>query len=385
MFNSHNQTPALLRRSVVPPDRSCNLKMLRRSDQARSVLTLTAILALSFVISKVFTSSSSSYLPKGEEFVTLNNGVKMPAVASGLWRVASSAAADVVKMSFDVGYVHIDTAIYYANLKEAGHALSKRPRKSFFLTAKIDPNIYGDKVDTTDNSYTYFYGPDAGLEAGSKAKGNEYHAFTTDNAYDWATQEMNANLRDLQTPFVDLMLVHWPPKDGNCEIIRETWRAMEDFLEAGKARAIGVSNFCPSSLDCLLKTAKVVPAVNQVAYHVGIVGGPDPGGIKSYCDAHGIVLQAYSPLAVGTPGAAATLINGELVTEIGKAHGKTGPQVALRWVWQHGVPLATRSTSRGHLAQNKDLFGWALSEEEMAKLDAATEPAADYSFMCKER
>ena len=284
-------------------------------------------------------------------------------------------------MSFDVGYVSIDTAIYYANLKETGQELSKHPRNSFFLTAKIDPNIYGDGVDTTDNSYTYFYGA-----GGSEAKGTAYHAFTADNAYDWSMQELNANLRDLQTTFVDLMLMHWPPSDGNCQVIRETWRAMEDFHEAGKARAIGVSNFCPSSLDCLLKTAKVVPAVNQVSYHVGIVGGPDPGtGIKSYCEAHGIVLQAYSPLAVGTPGAAATLINGELVTEIGKAHGKTGPQVALRWVWQHGVPLATRSTSRRHLAQNRDLFGWELSEEEMARLDTANEPTADYSFMCKKR
>ena len=125
---------------------------------------------------------------------------------------------------------------------------------------------------------------------------------------------------------------------------------------------------------------QVVPAVNQVQWHVGM--GPDKGGIKAYCDAKGIALQAYSPLNVGTPGAAATLINGDLVTEIGAAHGKTGPQVALRWVWQSGVPLATRSTKRQHLADNLDILTWSLSDEEMARLDAATEPAADYSFMC---
>ena len=94
------------------------------------------------------------------------------------------------------------------------------------------------------------------------------------------------------------------------------------------------------------------------------------------------MLQAYSPLFVGVAGAKATLIDGELVSTIGAAHGKTGPQVSLRWVWQHGLPLATRSTKRQHLADNFDIFDWALGEEEMRMLDAATEPAANYSFMC---
>ena len=147
-------------------------------------------------------------------------------------------------MSLELGYVHIDTAIYYANLKEVGLALEESkvryPRDAYFLTAKIDPNIYGDDVDTTDNSYTYFYGPDAGLSAGSADKGNEYHGFTDATAYALTTKELEANLADLRVTQLDLALVHWPPSDGNCTVIRETWRAMEDFYFAGKARAIGV-------------------------------------------------------------------------------------------------------------------------------------------------
>ena len=245
-----------------------------------------------------------------------------------------------------------------------------------------DPNIYGDGVDTTDNSYTYFYGPDAGPNAGSVEKGNDYHGFTPETAFALTTQQLEANLADLRVEQLDLALIHWPPKDGDCGVITNTWKAMESFYKAGKFLAIGVSNMCQSSLRCLLKSATVVPAINQVQWHVGM--GSDQGGIHAFCAEKGITLQAYSPLNVGTPGAASTLIDGTLVSEIGRAHGKTGPQVALRWVWQHGVPLATRSTSRQHLVDNLAVSDWALSDEEMAKLDAATEPAASYSFMCTE-
>ena len=158
--------------------------------------------------------------------------------------------------------------------------------------------------------------------------------------------------------------------------MQEAWRAMEDFLAAKRTRAIGVSNYCQSTIDCLLAKARVVPAVNQVMWHVGM--GPDPIGLRSYCALKNITLQAYSPLGDGS----SELITGDLVSGIGSSHNKSGAQVSLRWVAQHGVPVSTKATDPKYLAQDLDIFGWSLSDAELAKLDAATTPAGKPSFIC---
>ena len=133
-----------------------------------------------------------------------------------------------------------------------------------------------------------------------------------------------------------------------------------------------------------MQTAKVKPAVNQVKMHVGM--GTDPGGIRAHSAKLGAVVQAYSPLGAGTTGSPRTpeLISGELVTSIGAKYGKTGPQVSLRWLVQNGVPVAQESTNAGHLAKNLDIFDWSLSDADMAALDAATQPAGVYSFVCSD-
>merc|ERR1711990_981265 len=130
---------------------------------------------------------------------------------------------------------------------------------------------------------------------------------------------------------VDLVLVHFPPFTNNCNTMQSQWSAMEEFYKAGKAKAIGVSNYCPSSLECIAQTATVTPQVNQVKFHVGM--GTDPIGLKSYCDAHGIHMQAYSPLGNG----GTELITGDLVKSVGANHNKTGAQVSLRWIHENGV------------------------------------------------
>merc|ERR1712226_873297 len=148
-------------------------------------------------------------------------------------------------------------------------------------------------------------------------------------------------------------------------------------MGAGKAKAIGVSNYCVSSLKCIAQTATVTPAVNQVKFHVGM--GTDPTGLKSYCDSKGIHVQAYSPLGDGT----SELITGPLVTSIGKAHNMTGAQVSLRWLIETGVPLTTKSTKESHLKEDLAIFNFTLAATEKAKLDGATSPAGSPSFMCK--
>ena len=119
--------------------------------------------------------------------------------------------------------------------------------------------------------------------------------------------------------------------------------------------------------------------VNQLQYHVGM--GSDPNEIRSYLASHNITMQAYSPLGDNTT----ELIDGDLTTRIGAAHNKSSVQVALKWIWQRGHALTTKSSNPKHLAQDIDIFDWQLSSDELTQLDAATKPSGNPSFMCTSR
>ena len=154
----------------------------------------------------------------------------------------------------------------------------------------------------------------------------------------------------------------------------QLWKVL---FAAKKTRAIGVSNFCISCFQCLNKTMKVVPAVNQVKFHVGM--GPDPGGLKSYCEEHGIHMQAYSPLGDN----ASALIDGPVLSKIGAAHNKSAVQVALSWIWANNVPIVTKSTKLPHLQDDLNIFDFSLAPNELQTLNSQTQPAGTPSFMCK--
>lgn len=267
--------------------------------------------------------------------IKLNNGVEMPMISIGTWQYNSSTAEATVKLALKVGFNHIDTANDYGNQDGVGRALQGVDRASYFLTTKVPP-----------------------------ANG----ATTTKNLQD--------DLDQLGLAYVDLMLVHFPPFLNNCKTMQDQWKAMEAFYNAGKAKAIGVSNYCVSSLKCIAEVATVTPAVNQISFHVGM--GTDPAGLKSYCDSKGIRAQAYSPLGDGT----SELITGALVTGIGKAHNMTGAQVSLRWLIENGIPLSTKTTKESHLQQDLGIFGFSLEDTEKSQLDTATSPAGKPSFAC---
>lgn len=205
--------------------------------------------------------------------VQLNNGVALPMISLGTWQYSPEVAEQTVSLGLSLGFNHIDTALDYKNQEAVGKALAPHNRSSYFLTTKIPPQMFAK------------------------------------TAYANAMKDLDGDLAALGLDYVDLMLVHFPPKGNTlfCAAMQEQWRAMEDFYKAKKARAIGVSNYCQSSFECILKTANVTPAVNQIQFHVGM--SPDPSGIKSYADQHKIVTQSYSPLGDGTT----ELINGPCV------------------------------------------------------------------------
>lgn len=282
--------------------------------------------------------------------VTLNNGVEMPLLslgtaAAGMYQ-NDTAAEVITRMSLQVGFTGVDTAVDYENQEGIGRALAEVDRSSVFLTTKIDGRfnvlrVYNDTLD-----------------------------------------EAQQNLNLLNLDYVDLVLIHFParyflPANISCTFMQEQWRGLEDFMRFGKARAIGVSNFCRSDLACILETATIVPAVNQLSLHVGM--GPDPLGLVSHNDELGIKTMAYEVLGsrdYSQPDEPKdnSLIVGNFTNGIGEQYGKTGSQVALRWLVQHGIPFATASSKEKHLREDVDVFSFALDDTDMQKLDDATTP-----------
>eukprot|EP00316_Scyphosphaera_apsteinii_P024186 CAMPEP_0119322196 /NCGR_PEP_ID=MMETSP1333-20130426/57520_1 /TAXON_ID=418940 /ORGANISM="Scyphosphaera apsteinii, Strain RCC1455" /LENGTH=318 /DNA_ID=CAMNT_0007329359 /DNA_START=11 /DNA_END=967 /DNA_ORIENTATION=- len=298
----------------------------------------------------------------------LNNGVEMPAIAAGTWEYDNTIAELSVTAALEAGFTHIDTAHDYCADGSTGYcassggsnqvgiakaiARSGKPRHSLFITTKV---------------------PGCGTQGISRSMCGADSVAAADS-----------NIEELGVDYVDLLLVHFPPPLGcgkmNCKIIQQQWHALTTaHLRTNKTRALGVSNFCISCLECLAATpnmSSVVPAVNQFKYHIGM--GADPGGLVSFSKSKGIIPQAYSPLGDNT----SELISGPLVRKLGAAHGKTGVQAALRWIWQHGVAVTTKSGKMSHLQEDADIFNFMLTAEEMANADKSKTPKGKPSFMC---
>lgn len=275
-------------------------------------------------------------------------GVHMPMSGLGTWLYNNTVAEAAVSMALAYGTRSLDTAQTYGNQAGVGAAIkaSGVPRKEIFLTTKVDG---GQGEDGTVAAH-------------------------------------EENLRLLGLDYVDLLLVHFPCNwDGvtGCSAAgrQATWRGLESLYTAGKARAIGVSHYCQHHLQDVLDIATVPIAINQQEWHVGM--GTDPEGVVSFCNAHGITYQSFSPLC--GPCGSEELITGDLVTGIGAAHGKSGAQVALKWLVNNGSPVISKTSNPKHLAENMDLFGWELTPSEMESLSNATSPpsAEPVSEDCK--
>jgi len=261
----------------------------------------------------------------------LNNGVRMPWLGLGVFQVAGDAAAETaVRTAIEQGYRSIDTAALYGNERGVGRAIRAAgvPRDQLFVTTKVwNDDMRRDRVE-------------AAFEESRRKLGLDY---------------------------VDLYLLHWPVAGK----ITPSWQALERLHRAGRIRAIGVSNHLIPHLDELLAAAEVVPAVNQIEFHPYLQSRP----LVEYCRAKGIQVEAWSPLMQ-----AGAILHDPVLGGIAARHGKTAAQVILRWEVQGGVVTIPKSVHAARLAENADIFDFALSGEEMqaiAALDCGRRHGAD--------
>jgi organophosphate reductase len=250
--------------------------------------------------------------------IKLNNGVEMPQLGYGVFQVSPVEAERCVADALNVGYRMIDTAQAYQNEEGVGTAIRKSgiKRENVFLVDKVWMGNYED---------------------------------------DAAARSIDESLRKLGTDYIDLMLLHQPFGDRY-----NAYRALEDALKAGKVRAIGVSNFYPDHLIDLSHFVDVVPAVNQVETHVFF----QQTEARKYMDELGVAHMSWGPLAEGKN----EFFSNETLAAIGAAHGKTGPQVALRYLLQRGIIVIPKSTHKERMAQNLQLFDFTLTDKEMNEI-----------------
>jgi diketogulonate reductase-like aldo/keto reductase len=260
----------------------------------------------------------------------LNNGITMPALGLGVFQTPPDETRDAVRSALDAGYRHIDTAAAYANERQVGEAVhsSDMARSEVFLETKI---------------WISDYGYDATL-----------HAF-------------EKSARKLGVDHIDLLILHQPLSSAFDRTL-EAYRALETLLADGKVRAIGVSNFMVEHLTTLLDRATVVPAVNQIEVHPYFAQGE----VQELGAEHGILTQAWSPIGGITfyrDGSHGSTLEDPVIGDIARTHGKTPAQVMLRWGLQHGRSVIPKSTKPSRIAENINLFDFALSADEMAAID----------------
>ncbi|AMV68917.1 oxidoreductase of aldo/keto reductase family, subgroup 1 [Pediococcus damnosus] len=266
-------------------------------------------------------------LTKLTDTYELNNGTKIPIVGFGTWQTPDGDVAEKsVEEALAAGYRHIDTAFAYGNEQSVGKGIkdSGVARDQLWVTSKLD-------------------GKDHGYENTKRA--------------------VDKSLTNLGLDYLDMFLIHWlnpiAYRDTWEQTNADTWRAMEEAQKAGKIRAIGVSNFRPKHLDALLKTATVVPQVNQIFLNPSDL---QPEVVK-YDDDHNILSEAYSPLGTGKIFGVS-----ELKTMSEKYH-KTVAQVVLRWSLQHGFLPLPKSVHNERIIENTKLFDFEIDDADMKKID----------------
>lgn len=251
--------------------------------------------------------------------VILNNGVEMPILGFGVYQVPDPAECErSVLTALEAGYRSLDTAAAYQNEAAVGNAIKQSgvDRKDLFITTKL---------------------------------------WVSHAGYEKARQGFQESLNKLQLDYLDLYLIHQPFGD-----VHGSWRAMEELYEAGKIRAIGISNFQPDRVMDMIVFNKVVPAVNQIETHPF----HQQNETQEFLKENNVQQESWGPFAEGKN----NLFGNELLAAIGEKYNKSIAQVVLRWMIQRDIVVIPKSVTKDRIVQNFDVFNFELSEEDMAQI-----------------
>lgn len=260
----------------------------------------------------------------------LSNGVEIPAVGYGSYLSTEGNGKQTIIDALDAGYRYIDTAMFYQNEAEIGEALAEYDikREDLFLVSKVWHTMLGREK---------------------------------------TLQSFEASLKALGTDYLDMFLIHWPmgpDKDTDWLALQtETWKLMEELYEAGRVRAIGLSNFLPHHIEPLIKNVKIMPMLDQLELHVGYM----QEYALNYLRSKGIVIQAWSPLG------RARVLNDERVLAIAEKYGRSAAQILLRYLLDRDIAVIPKASSKERMKQNLDVFDFRLTEEEISYLSCIPE------------
>lgn len=252
------------------------------------------------------------------EYKKLNNGIEMPMIGLGVYNISERKTQRVVEDAISVGYRSIDTAAMYYNERGVGDGVRAcgLPRGEVFVTTKIC-----EPCHTREQTL----------------------------------RTVEHSMRELRLDYVDLMLLHWPV--GNPVVM---WQTLEELYQEGWFRAIGVSNFYPSTFSQIVNDANVVPVVNQCEAHVLY----QQRKMLEYLKPYDVALEAWSPLAEGKHG----IFKNTTLSVIGEHYGKTAAQVALKFLIQNGIIIIPKTTHKERMKENIDLFDFTLSDDDLSQI-----------------
>lgn len=252
----------------------------------------------------------------------LNNGIEIPQIGVGTWTLRGEVAKNNVCMALKAGFRHIDTAQMYENEEEVGQGIidSGMAREEVFLATKVSPPTMRNGADAVRNS-------------------------------------IEESLQKLNTPYIDLLLIHWPVKD----CVKFTWEIMESYVKEGKIRSIGVSNFNPNHLEDLLSYAEIRPVINQIEVH------PYMSQVENieFNRNLGIQIEAWGPFGQGD----IDIVGNPVLQALSKKYQKTISQIVLRWIIQRGLITIPRCKPN-HFAENLEVMQFSLAEEDMLAINA---------------
>lgn len=258
-----------------------------------------------------------------KEYTVLSNGVKMPNLAFGTFKVNEGDDVQVILDAIEAGYRHFDTAAFYNTEEALGKAIKKSgiPREEFFVTTKVWKTCMG---------------------------------------YEGAKKSFEESLEKLDMDYVDLLLIHWPRPDEKSDWKKldiETWKAFEEIYKEGRAKAIGVSNFLNHHMQNILDNCEVVPMVNQIEFHPGYI----QKDVVDFDKEHGIVVEAWSPLG------RERVFKDELLNKLAEKYGKSVAQICLAFALQMDVVPLPKSSSVERMKQNMDI-DFELEKEDFEKI-----------------